>query len=125
MKKLVLQMSVVFVSMLVGQIAAAQDESKEVTVEISPVAVSKAALGNPLLPPRLETTRGNAALLYLRAATMSANLKTELPEFRKKLQQYLNSPMKDFPVNDARKDVTVFENALGELRLAARRRQCE
>lgn len=125
MKNLVLRISVVFVSMLVGQMAAAQDESKEVIVEISPAAVPKAALENPLLPPRLETTRGNAALLYLRAATMSANLKTELSEFRKKLKQYLDSPFADFPVDDARKDVAVFENALGELRLAARRRQCE
>jgi hypothetical protein len=56
---------------------------------------------------------------------MSANLKTELSEFRKKLKKYLDSPAADFPVEDARKDVAVFENALGELRLAARRRQCE
>lgn len=125
MKNLALQMSVVFVSILAGQFAAAQDESKEVTVEISPAAVPKAALENPLLPPRLETTPGNAALLYLRAATMSANLKTELSEFRKKLEQYLNSSIEDFPVEDARKDVAVFDNALGELRIAARRRQCD
>jgi len=125
MKNLVLWNSVVVVSMLVGQMAAAQDESKEVTVEINPAAVPKAALENPLLPPRLETTQGNAALLYLRAATMSANLKTELSEFRKKLKQYLDSPIKDFPIEEARKDVAVFDNALGELRHAARRRQCE
>ncbi len=125
MRNLVLRNSVVFVLMVVGQIATAQDETKEVAVEITPAAVPKAALENPLLPPRLETTQGNAALLYLRAATMSANLKTELSEFRKKLKQYLDSPTKDFPIEEARKDVAVFDNALGELRHAARRRQCE
>ena len=125
MKNLVLKNSVVVVSMLASQIVAAQDESKEVTVKISPATIPQAALENPLLPPRLETTRGNAALLYLRAATMTANLKTELSEFREKLKLYLDSPIEDFPVGDARKDVAVFENALGELRHAARRRQCE
>lgn len=125
MKNLVLRNSVVFVSMMIGQIAAAQDETKEVVVTISPAAVPKAALENPLLPPRSETIRGNAALLYLRAATMAGNLKTETAEFRKKLQRYLDSSADDFPVDDARKDVAVFENALGELRLGARRRQCE
>ncbi len=125
MKNLVLRYSVVVVSMMIGQIAAAQDETKEVVVTISPAAVPKAALENPLLPPRSETIRGNAALLYLRAATMAGNLQTETAEFRKKLKSYLDSSAEDFPVDDARKDVAVFENALGELRLGARRRQCE
>lgn len=125
MKNLVLQNSVVVVSMMIGQVAAAQDETKEVVVTISPAAVPKAALENPLLPPRLKTIRGNAALLYLRAAAMVGNLKAENAEFRKKLSQYLDPPLKDFPVEDARKDVAAFESALGELRLGARRRQCE
>jgi len=98
MKNLVLRYSVFFVSILIGQIAAAQDETKEVVVAISPAAVPKAALENPLLPSRSETIRGNAALLYLRAATMAGNLQTETAEFRKKLKSYLDSSAEDFPV---------------------------
>ena len=44
MKNLVLQNSVVVVSMMIGQVAAAQDETKEVVVTISPAAVPKAEL---------------------------------------------------------------------------------
>jgi len=66
-------------------------------VAISPAAIPEAAIENPLLPPHSVTVAGNAALLHLRATTMTGNLNTETAEFRKKLEQYLNSPVKDFP----------------------------
>lgn len=125
MKNLVLRNTVVFVSMVIGQMVAAQDETKEVSVAITPAAIPKAALENPLLPPRLETTRGNAALLYLRAAAMVGNLKSEMADFRKKFGEYLDSPADKFAIEDARKDVAPFASALGEIRLGTRRRQCE
>lgn len=125
MKNLVLRNLVVLISLIAGQVATAQDETKEVSVAITPAAIPKAALENPLLPPRLETTRGNAALLYLRAATMVSNLKSEMAEFRKKFGKYLDSPADEFAIEDARKDVEPFASALSEIRLAARRRQCE
>lgn len=125
MKNPLLQNSVLLVSIVASQMAVAADETKEVVVNLQPAAVPKAALDNPLLPPRLETTRGNAALLYLRAAAMVGNLNSEMAEFRKNFGKYLDSPAKDFPVEDARKEVAPFENALGEIRLGARRRQCE
>lgn len=56
---------------------------------------------------------------------MTGNLNTETAEFRKKLEQYLNSPVKDFPVENARNDVAAFENALNDLRLGSRRQTCE
>ena len=78
-----------------------------------------------MLAPGSETVARNAALLHFRATTMTGNLNTETARFRKQLEQYLNSPVKDFPFEDARKDVAGFENALNELRLGSRRRTCE
>jgi hypothetical protein len=120
-----LLIAAVSASLFFGKVATAQDEPKEMLIEIVPAAVPKAPLENPLLPPRLETTPGNAALLYLRATTMAGELKTQIAEFREKIDRYLESPLKEFPVDDARKDVAAFEHALNELRTAARRRSCD
>jgi hypothetical protein len=121
----VLLLAVVVFSQLVIGRAAAQDEADEVLIEFNAAAIPKAALDNPLLPPRLETTRGNAALLYLRAVAIAGDLKTPMKEFRENLNKYLEPPMKDFPVEEAHKAIAPFESALGELQLASRRRSCE
>jgi hypothetical protein len=94
-------------------------------VAISPAAIPEAAIENPSLPPHSETVAGNAALLHLRATTLTGNLNTETAWFRKQLEQYRNSPAKDFPFEDARKDVAGFENALNELRPGSRRQTYE
>lgn len=112
-------------SLLASTFAAAQDQPKEQIVEISPAAVSKAALEHPLLPHWRQTTLGNAALLYLRAATQTAELKPQIAEFRNNLELFLDSDADDFPVEQARKELAAFSSVLGELRLAARRQSCE
>lgn len=101
------------------------DGPEETLIEITPAAIPRAALANPLLPPRLETVRGNAATLYLRATTMAGDLKKQLNEFSDKRKEYLETPIDEFPVEDARKVVGPFVNIFKELRLAARRRRCD
>lgn len=125
MKKNVLLLAVVLLLLIRTGSMTAEDETPEVLIAISPAPVPKAALENPLLPPLSVTTRGNAALVYLRAATMSGDLKAELAAFRDRIPEFLQSPLDELPVDDARKAVAEFEHALNELRIGSRRQRCE
>jgi hypothetical protein len=98
---------------------------KDVLVELVPAAVSRPALRNPLLPPLRDRIRGNAATLYLRSSVMATELRPKLSDFRKDLPKYLNSPMGKFPLEEAREQVAMFEHALHEVHLAARRQDCD
>lgn len=94
-------------------------------IEFSPAVVPKAVLENPLLPTRLTTVRGNAAVLYYRACLLANKHGAEMNKFQKKFRKYSNTSSSEFPVEDARKSIEVFNYALAELRLAALRRDCE
>lgn len=102
-----------------------KEEPKDVLIELVPASIQRPALRNPLLPPQRETFRGNAATLYLRASVMAAALGSKMNEFRDDLPKYLDSPLKEFPVEDARKQVAMFDHALNEVHLAARRQDCD
>jgi hypothetical protein len=103
----------------------AEEEPKDVLIELTPAALPRPALRNPLLPPQRETIRGNAATLYLRAAVMATELRPRLNDFRKDRPKYLDSPLKEFSIKEARKLVGMFGHALHEVQLAARREDCE
>lgn len=100
-------------------------EGPETLVEFTPAALPTPSLKYPLLPPRRVTTPGNAALLYLRAVAMTRSLQKQIVDMKENLPTLLESTEKEFPRKDARKRVAMFRHALAEVRLAARRRECE
>lgn len=102
----------------------AENEPQDVLIEFTPAAIPRPALRNPLLPPRLELVRGNAATLYLRAAVMATELRPRLSDSQKDWPKYLDSPLDEFPIDDARKLVGQFNHSLYEVHLAARREDC-
>lgn len=86
------------------------------------------AMKHELLPTFRDQTRNNAALLYHRALhLMSENRKPgkETGEAQIKIEELLNKPLKDIPVEELRAYLKPFPGTFRELEAAAKCRDCD
>jgi hypothetical protein len=89
---------------------------------ISPAAEAVPALGNRLLPLESELTPGDAAPVYLRlASTLADDAQSGLVA---KAKTWLDLPLEQFPVKEARTFLVGWRRELAQLEYGARRETC-
>jgi len=102
---------------------AEEDQPRTVTLVVRPAAEPSPALRYRLLPAVWECKPGNAAVIYNKLALLLCQKRDEKTE--DKLADWLEKPMAEFPVAEARKAVESYGEILAELDIAARRQQCD
>ena len=108
-----------------GLVAVARERSVEVIpLTIHPAPPPTAALAHRLLPPCLDQTPGNAALLYSKAFLLLARTPTDEPTWDK-VTRWLELPPEELPCEDVRGTLERFHDAMYYADLAARRARCD
>jgi hypothetical protein len=103
--------------------AAAPETTPIVSLTLHPTKETVPALRYVLLPPLLERTPGNAAVVYNKLdSEMSDESKRLLEE---KARQWLDLPLADLPRKDVREHLARWQGKLDDLRMAARRESCD
>ncbi len=124
--RLFISLLVLLTSAATAQEVPPRPEPQVVELAVSPAAELAPALKHRLLPPYLDQRDENAAPLYLRALLM---LETSGVEADDKLWNniidWAKADIDKLPRDEAHKALGQFASVLGELRLAARRTQCD
>lgn len=100
------------------------DEGKVFTLAVEPARLPHAALQYPLLPPLLDQTPGNAAILYGRASLLAAQDDEEPEQRSDDIRRWLDQPLNALPLTEVREALAAHGSELRELSLAARREYC-
>jgi len=108
----------------VGDRASAQNKTRlewpaQARLSIAPSALPSPALKYRLLAPAADQTVGNAAPIYLAAFPAGAQIDVD------KLEEYLNTPVDQLPVDEVRAYVSRFEDSLHMLQVAGNRSYCQ
>ncbi len=106
--------------------SAAAEEPAVVVLHVKPALPPYRALRDRLLPSRIESTAGNAAPLYLQACLLANDVASPAGTTAvEKARDWLETPLVNLPLSDARQFVDSFRSALNLARIAARRETCE
>lgn len=112
-----------------GKPSAEKNSTEKKPVEIHqltiyPAAETKPALRRHLLPSSLAQTPQNAAVLYLRAFVMLADVDNS-DDFEPVAKWIRDTPIDELPVAEARQLLGRYRAALEEVHIAARRERCD
>ena len=100
-------------------------ESKAVDLHVTPKAAPSPALRYRLLPLESERTPGDAAPIYIRLGVGLGGAAAELEKADNETADWLEKPLDQFPVAEARKRVNQWSLKLEQLDFGARRRTCD
>jgi hypothetical protein len=114
-------------------------EPTPTTLTIHPAVEPRPALKYRLVPDRVELVPGNAAVFYHRAIQMASVRRTDLDADRKAkktapgrgestddlIYGWLNGPIADMPLAQAKEMLEVFRRPLAEVALGAKRAGCD
>ena len=113
------------------------DDAGPTVIVLRPAGEPVPALKYRILPGRLELVPGNAAIFYHRAIQMMLqtgyrraleNRGKEPPETHHpeaEIAEWVSGPIARIPVEEARKQIQYYENALHEVELGAVRKTCD
>lgn len=101
------------------------DQPQLIKLAVDPAPEPRPALRYDLLPGYGEQTPGNAAQFYYRALLMAAQLpKEHNKKYNEQHEKWTKSPLADLPKDDVRTWVGGYSGALGQVKLAAFREEC-
>ena len=103
--------------------AAAPESTPVISLTLHPAKEPVPSLRYVLLPPLLDRTPGNAAVVYNKLdLETSDESKRQLEEQARK---WLDLPLADLPRKDVREHLARWQGKLDDLRMAARRESCD
>jgi hypothetical protein len=95
-------------------------------IAVSPAAAPKPSLKYRLVPDRRDLTPGNAATLYYRAMASFVENSELLKEIRQQYwSDWLETPVKDLPMDQVKDKLGLARHLLHEVALAARCKDCD
>jgi len=99
---------------------------KRIVLTVSPASEPQPALRYPLLPTNLEQTPGNGAAFYYRGLVMfSMHADDRRRAELEKISDWLECPLRDIPVEEAKKLLRGFTNAFREIERGAFCETCD
>ena len=105
---------------------AAGKPGDPIRIAVEPSAAPKPSLKFRLIPDRRDLTPGNAATLYYRAMASFTENSALLQEIRKDYwYDWLDTPVKNLPMDEVRDKLGLARNLLHEIGLAARCKDCD
>ena len=97
-----------------------------IPLAVSPAAAPKPSLKYRLYPDRRDLTPGNAATLYYRAMASFVENPALLKEIREPYwSEWLETPLKDLPMDQVREKLALARNLLHEIEVASRCKDCD
>jgi len=97
-----------------------------IRLAVSPAAAPKPSLKYRLYPDRRDLTPGNAATLYYRAMASFVENAALLKEIREPYwSEWLETPLKDLPMDQVREKLAYARNLLHEVEVASRCKDCD
>ncbi len=97
-----------------------------IPLAVGPAAAPKPSLKYRLYPDRRDLTPGNAATLYYRAMASFVENSALLKEIREPYwSEWLETPLKDLPMDQVREKLAYARNLLHEVEVASRRKDCD
>jgi hypothetical protein len=119
-------LSVLLVFVAVSFVQADARPGDPIRLVVSPAAAPKPSMKYRLMPDRRDLTPGNAATLYYRAMASFVENSQLLKEIREQYwYDWLETPVKDLPMDQLREKLGQARRLLHEVELASRCKDCD
>ncbi|MFA5864250.1 MAG: hypothetical protein WC975_06140 [Phycisphaerae bacterium] len=120
---LLLILTVTFPALAQQTQKAQQEKMPVIQLTIRPAAEPRPALKYQFLPPVLDETPGNAALLYHTAIEIVSN--ADQKEKNKKIKDWVDLPLNKLPSSKEVDELTAYKAAMPYIELASQRERCD